>query len=58
MNDETIAVVDCLIDELALQVILQITTTNYELRRELPMADVLEDYVDMDVVLMNFPFLN
>lgn len=59
MNAETVDVVDCLVEELAVPVIIQLTKANRELRREHPRGKFnWKDSVDMDVVLMNFPFLN
>ena len=58
MNAETIAVVDCLVEELAIPVIIQLTKTNRQLILDHPMGGFdWKDSVDMDVVLMNFPFL-
>jgi len=58
MNAETVDVVDCLVEELAIPVIIQLTKANLQLCREHPMGKFdSKDSVDMDVVLMNFPFL-
>ena len=58
MNAETVDVVNCLVEELAIPVIIQLTKANRDLIVSYPMGKFdWKNSVDMDVILLNFPFL-
>jgi hypothetical protein len=59
MNAATVDAIDDLIDELAIPVMIIFSKVNHTLRRQAPKGEFdWKDSVDMDCVLLNFPFLN
>lgn len=59
MNAATVDAVDDLMDTLAIPVQIIFTKVNHTLRRQAPKSKFdWKDSVDMDCVLLNFPFLN
>ena len=59
MNTATVDAVDALTDELAIPVMIIFSKVNRTLRRQAPKGEFdWKDNVDMDCVLLNFPFLN
>lgn len=59
MNEETLAVLDDLMDQMSIETSMSITKVGRSLRiPSTPDYNGTNQSIDMDMILLNFPFLN
>lgn len=59
MNEETLAVLDNLTEQMSIETLMSITKVGRSLRiPSTPDYNGADQSIDMDMILLNFPFLN